>query len=281
MEKYINIVLPDKTIDALEFRHNFTISRVGYYEEPRHHYIERADLGDAILLLCIGGSGYVEYKGRKYDIHRGDTALLEPHVPHKSGARVHDPWAVLWVHFRGEGLPGLLSLYKESGVPPVFHMENYQPAADQINRIILLLRSHYNSLAVHRACCILQMLLLDFPDTCSHRSPEDSRYMEKALRYMKENLYANLDLQSVSRHLGISSFHTIRIFKSAFMTTPMQYYNALRLDEAGRQLLHTDGTVEEISRRMGYSSQFYFSQQFKKKTGLSPTAYRKMMRSKF
>lgn len=127
MEKYINIVLPDKTIDALEFRHNFTISRVGYYEEPRHHYIERADLGDAILLLCIGGSGYVEYKGRKYDIHRGDAALLEPHVPHKYGERDRDPWSVLWVHFRGEGLPGLLSLYKESGVPPVFTWKTTSP----------------------------------------------------------------------------------------------------------------------------------------------------------
>lgn len=281
MEKYINIVLPDKTIDSLEFRHGFTVSRVGYYEEPRYHYIEREDLEDAVLLLCVGGSGYVEYKGRKYGIHRGDAALLEPHVPHKYGERDHDPWSVLWVHFRGDGLPGLLSLYKESGVPSVFHMENYQSAADQINRIMVLLRSHYNSLAVHKACCILQMILLGFPDACSRRSPEDSRYVEKALRFMQENLYADLDLQAVSRYLGISGSHTIRIFKSAFMTTPMQYYNTLRLEEAGRQLLHTDETVAEISRRFGYSSQFYFSQQFKKKTGLSPTAYRKMMRTKF
>ncbi|MCI8359967.1 MAG: helix-turn-helix transcriptional regulator [Clostridiales bacterium] len=86
-----------------------------------------------------------------------------------------------------------------------------------------------------------------------------------------------MDLQALSQHLGVSTFHTIRIFKTVLLCTPMRYYNMLRLHEAGRLLLHTNWTVEEISRRLGYSSQFYFSQQFKKKMGVSPSAYKKLM----
>ena len=40
-------------------------------------------------------------------------------------------------------------------------------------------------------------------------------------------------------------------------------------------LLGTSLTVKEISSRTGFGDQFYFSNIFKKKTGLAPENYRK------
>lgn len=281
MEKHINIVLPDKVIDVLEYKHSFMVSRVGYYEEPRNHYIVRDNLDDAVLLLCLDGSGYVEYKEKSYEIHRGDVALLEPLTPHRYGANDDDRWTILWAHFRGGGIEGLISLYKKFGMNYVFHLDNFKGAAEELKNIISMLSDNYNSINIHKACCILQMVLLGFIDTYSNKNTKDNRYTEEAVSFMKSNLYNNIDLMSLSQHLGISTFHTIRIFKASFMSTPMQYYNMMRINEAGQLLLSSKITVAEISRDLNYSSQFYFSQQFKKKMGVSPIAYKKLMSSKY
>ncbi|HIZ83686.1 MAG TPA: AraC family transcriptional regulator [Firmicutes bacterium] len=280
METHVNILLPDTILDSLEFQHSFIVNRAGYYQRPSDYHMERDGIEEAVLILCLDGCGYAEYKGKRQEIHRGDVVFLEPRTYHSYGTRDDDPWTILWVHFSGSGLPALLSLFKKHGLQHIFHLENRQPAAEQLEQIVQLLSGRYAAMDIYKACCKLELLLFSFFEA-SPPSPKDSRYIEEAVRFMKENLYGNMDLQALSRHLGLTSFHTIRIFKSAFMTTPMQYYNALRLDEAGRQLLHTDDSVAEISRRFGYSSQFHFSQNFKKKTGLPPTEYRKMMRCKY
>lgn len=280
MEKHINILLPDQAINSLEFQHSFLIDKAGYYHRPNHE-TERTDLNEAILMLCLGGCGYVDYKGKNYQIRQGDIVILEPHVPHRYGAKKDDPWTIIWVHFHGDGIPGLMTLFKKFGINNIFHLENYQSIAEELNNILLLLTDHYNSLDIHKACSILQMVLLRMIETYAHKSSDDNRYMQEAIRFMKENVYNNIDLQTISQHLGISTYHTIRIFKTSLMTTPMQYYNMMRINEAGRLLLSSDLTVIEISRKMNYSSQFHFSQQFKNKMGVSPITYKKLMNYKY
>ena len=48
-----------------------------------------------------------------------------------------------------------------------------------------------------------------------------------------------------------------------------------RMEEARRQLLHTDKKIREISESCGYSDQHYFSYCFKKFAGVSPNALRR------
>ena len=281
MERDINIILPDQLLCSLEFSHSFVVNRAGYYHKPSDYHMDNVVLDEAVLILCLDGTGYVEYKERKQVIHRGDMIFLEPQTLHSYGTDDEDAWTILWVHFKGGGLPELLSLFKRYGINHIFHMESHQYAAEELKDIILLLQNQYTSINIYKACCKLEMILLSFFDAYPRSISKENHYREDAVRFMNENLYNNIDLQAISQYLGISTFHTIRIYKTAFLSTPMQYYNMLRLNEAGRLLLHTDWTVEEISRRLGYSSQFYFSKQFKKKMGVSPSSYKKLMSHRY
>jgi AraC family transcriptional regulator of arabinose operon len=281
MEKKINIILPEHILNSLEFDHNFVITRIGYYQNPTNHYIERTDLKDAVLLLCLNGSGYVQYKGKNYNIKRGDVVFLEPNVPHSYGSVGNDLWTILWVHFDGKGIPEYVKLLKKYNIDYVFNTPNYNSIAEELNNILLLLESNYNSLDIGKACCLLQLVLLNILEMHSDTVSTNNQYIKKAVGFMKDNIDNNITLDDLSRYLGISTYHTIRIFKGILTSTPMQYYNMMRMNRAAKLLRSTDMTVTEISQKLNYSSPFLFSQQFKKKIGVSPTVYKKSVNCKY
>jgi AraC family transcriptional regulator len=73
---------------------------------------------------------------------------------------------------------------------------------------------------------------------------------------------------------GLSQSHLIRMFKEHLGSTPIQYYNRLRLLEAEQLLLGTTMSIQDIAEKMGYSSPFHFSNRFSQWKGLSPKAFR-------
>jgi AraC-type DNA-binding domain-containing proteins len=281
MGKDIKVLLPAQAIEDLEFKHNFILNRIGYYEKIKHHHVKRTDLDEAILILCLDGRGYVNYKDKKYDINSGDVVFLEAHVPHEYGSKSDDPWTILWVHFSGDGVSGYTDLLRKYNIDNIFHIEKLNGVAEELNNLLLLFGDNYNSIDIHKACCVLQMVLLSFVENHSQTSLKHNLYVNKAISFMKSNVYANIDLKAISKHLRISTFHIIRVFKLASLPPPMQYYNTMRINEAAKLLLSTNLTVSEISGKLNYSSQFLFSQQFKKKMGCSPTSYKELMHCKY
>ena len=73
----------------------------------------------------------------------------------------------------------------------------------------------------------------------------------------------------------MSKFHFTRVFKEITGRTPLEYRNKIRLDHAKELLTDTSYSIGEIGRRVGYSSNIYFCDAFKKRYGISPTAYKK------
>lgn len=83
-----------------------------------------------------------------------------------------------------------------------------------------------------------------------------------------------LCLGQVAAHLAVSEGHLSREFKKHMGKSFSEFLIDLRLDEAKRLLRCSQMTIYEIAQRVGFSSQHYFSTQFKHKTGLAPSTYR-------
>jgi AraC-like DNA-binding protein len=62
----------------------------------------------------------------------------------------------------------------------------------------------------------------------------------------------------------------IRRFREYFGATPYDYLMDRRIEEAKLLLRHTALSVKEIAARLKFSDQYYFSNYFKRKTGVSP-----------
>ncbi|MGW8370216.1 MAG: GlxA family transcriptional regulator, partial [Gammaproteobacteria bacterium] len=74
---------------------------------------------------------------------------------------------------------------------------------------------------------------------------------------------------------GLAERSFKRRFKAATGYTPIDYVQALRVEEAKQQLEATTNAVEDIARQMGYEDPTSFRRLFKRLTGVTPGRYRK------
>lgn len=277
MDSFTHILLPEQTLSSLLWRSPFVVTRAGYYEKPLNYSVSRISHSEAVLILCVDGKGFVRYKGKDYNCAKGWLTFLEPDLPHDYGAVADNPWTILWLHFIGDGIPALIDLFQKNNLEPVSYQPGYKGISEKMIDIIRLLNDFDNLLDIQKACSVLQSLLLDILSSGTYLS-SDRQYIRQAIQFMKNHLFDNIDLAAIAEHLGITTFHVIRLFRDALKVTPMQYYHTMQINEALHLLQDTDMTVTEISQQLNFSSSFYFSQAFKKKIGLSPAAYRKETR---
>lgn len=100
-------------------------------------------------------------------------------------------------------------------------------------------------------------------------------HVTRALKLMQKNARDNLAVDEISRILGLSNEHFIRLFRTEIKLTPYQYMLRLKIEGASGLLISTTKSIGEIAEWFGFENQFHFSRCFKKCTGISPLEYRK------
>lgn len=93
--------------------------------------------------------------------------------------------------------------------------------------------------------------------------------------YISSNIGADISLSSLAERFHFSPQYIAKKFKETYGTTVMNYLTGLRMEKAKSLLSHSDQTVLEVSRMLGYEDDNYFGKVFRKFTGESPTQYRK------
>lgn len=96
-----------------------------------------------------------------------------------------------------------------------------------------------------------------------------------AVDYINSHLHEPINLYDLANAVHISGFHFHRIFKAFLGESPGEYIQRLRLEKAVFKLQTTQLTLSEIADHTGYQSPHALSKAFKKRFGISPSAYRK------
>ena len=96
-----------------------------------------------------------------------------------------------------------------------------------------------------------------------------------AMGYIKENFECSgLCLNDIAQHVNISPAYLSTLFKKVSGQSISDTIAALRIESACRYLSSTNLSLKEISSKCGYANQYYFSNSFKKRLGVSPSVYR-------
>lgn len=92
-------------------------------------------------------------------------------------------------------------------------------------------------------------------------------YIIQAVQYIHENYSRDISLEEIADHIGISSFHLSRTFKTEMGIKLSEYITGIRMDKALLLVKNTSMTISEIGEQVGYGNPTYFCRIFKKNTG--------------
>lgn len=132
---------------------------------------------------------------------------------------------------------------------------------------------------IQRAIFSYAVLLLSRLD--SHRRPtaKESASLPplvlKVIDYFNTNYSNRISLDSVAEEFFVSKGTLIYNFDKHLGISPMDYLLGIRISRAKHLLSNTTDSIGKVARACGFSSANYFGLIFKRKTGLSPTAYRR------
>lgn len=93
--------------------------------------------------------------------------------------------------------------------------------------------------------------------------------------FLKEHCFAGATVEEAAANVGLSVSQFARRFKQCLNMTPCEYLCELKLNKSEQLLTDTDLSVKLISELCGFCNEYYFSQFFKKRTGVSPSKFRK------
>ena len=106
----------------------------------------------------------------------------------------------------------------------------------------------------------------------SKKTTKECRFIEE---YIDEHYTEDITLQTLSDLTFMNKYYLVHAFKNYKGTSPINYLIDKRIEESQHLLANTNYPVSKISDQIGFSSQSYFSQVFRKRTGLTPNQYRK------
>ncbi len=108
------------------------------------------------------------------------------------------------------------------------------------------------------------------------RSKMQKPEMETIKQYIDAHYREDIYLQAISEKFQIQPKYLSRLLKDYLSMTFMEYVSSLRLEQAKKQLIETNDTLDRIAQNVGYNSRNTFIRMFKKVEGITPTNYRVM-----
>lgn len=105
-------------------------------------------------------------------------------------------------------------------------------------------------------------------------APESILKLAAMISHMEAHFLEPLRLHELARMAGLSERQLLRVFRANYHTTPIDYMLRLRIMHAARLLRDTDTPITDIAFASGFSDSNYFTRQFKRIIGQTPSAYR-------
>ncbi len=260
----------------------FVVHRCGVDSyHGRDFFIAKPNGFDSWSFLYAVTPQRMNWNGEMADVPAGTCMLYPVDYPRflncASGA---DFFVNSWVHFSVTNTSVMMDMLEKNKVPIAtpFRQSESSPFYTTLQMIVdeqLSVRSNY----VEMVSSLMQVMFIQLGRNmvAYHQSPNSNELRQrKAFEELRKNIYSAPEKKwtneemAASVHFGVNQF--IVYYKRFFDVTPRQDLLDARIVKA-KTLLTYSVAVKEVSMNCGFENEYYFSQVFKKKTGLTPTEY--------
>ena len=236
---------------------------------------------DYQLYYVASGKVHFYFDGKEKIVTKGNMVLFRPGESQIYNIYAHDKPETYWVHFTGNEVEDMLNRYELPKGKSLFFTGSsfdYQWIFGQMIRELQLMRKNYEDLLILNLKNLFLMInrYLSEGKNAGFQTMDE---IEKAVHYFNKNYNKNIVIEDYAEQHLMSPCWFIQNFKRLTKTTPMQYIVSLRITNAMNLFENKDYNVSQIASAVGYDNALYFSRIFKKYTGMSPSEYKKSIRS--
>lgn len=221
--------------------------------------------------LLLGGTLHYTQDKITEDVHPGEIYIIHKGSDTQFEQRPGEHFHRLRLMFRGNLVIPLAMSLQLTG-ERIIPLQDPETAAAKFREIIDLLAAPNPDGAVISA---LGYALLTSIAGQTGQQKKMPPLLEQILSSINGDLSYRYSIADFARQHGCGVHTLMRLFRKHLGITPSAYRERLRFEQACRLLHTTDLSVKEISERLGYCDQLYFSAAFRKRAGYPPTVYRR------
>ena len=232
-----------------------------------HHFTE--------IFFVVNGEGNFLFRDKTYHIKTGDLVIIPPYMEHTEQSIKGTPLEYYVIGVDGVSFQVAGT---QANVQVFCNFSNKSLIADLLRQMLYEVRNP--SCGSDKICQNLLEILLLRIIRHRHVIPValTSTYMTKECARIKEYLDSNysehITLDTLTRLTHMNKYYMAHSFAKYTGKSPIQYLNQRRMEAACTLLKDTDYSIASISSTVGFSSQSYFTQAFRKKFGMTPIKYR-------
>lgn len=102
--------------------------------------------------------------------------------------------------------------------------------------------------------------------------------IERVKRYIDKEYASRINIDDLAQMTRLSSSYFSAAFRISFGTSPHDYICRRRVDQAAHLMMNTDAPLCEIALDCGFADQSHLSRVFRRITGTTPAARRRVSR---
>lgn len=270
-----------RLLDSKELGSKLNISVIGYEECTKNKVIVDLTKNCYVLHFVIKGKGFFKReKNPKILIEENSCFLIRPgqkvnYYPHKES-----PWTYFWIEFNGETVEKIINLLEFELNNDIIPFNNYQIIKNYMYDIFnedLYISNHYSELFRIEGIVnhIFSILFLDSKIKVPNKTSKKEEQIKAIIEYINNNYTSpDITIEEISKKFFFNISYLTRIIKEKTGSSPKKIIIDLRMKTALELLNTKKYTIAEVSKKIGYKNQFYFSREFKEYYGVSPINYK-------
>lgn len=229
-----------------------------------------------LVYITKGKGQFASERIQLSEISEGTMLILKPGEWHTYRPNETTGWESYWVGFSGSVTENLIT---ENQVIQIGYDEEIVGLYRKILEVSNNERPGYQQLLSGILIHLLAYLFYRKKDK-NWKDKDVLTKIDKARVIIREKINTTISPEELAASLNMSYTWFRRVFRQYTGLAPAQYITQLKIQKAKELLSVTTMPVKEIALELGYESIDYFSTQFRKQTGQTPTQYRSLCQGK-
>lgn len=249
-------------------KNSIKASALALFDAPRNTAtaIEERRKTRYFFIVCRDASCYLNIGGKECKLQKNQAIVLGPEARFIIKPEATAIYPIIIFDARMQNVNFLNKVLSLSSLSGSLYKELI---------LKLMSRSAFKDDEIMLILSLLEYLLntLNISESASKNKSNDYAIFTEAVRYIKDNLEKDISVNNMASYLCVSPSKLKRVFAKYSALSVHKFMLAVKTEKA-KELLKSGLSSKEVSKRLGFENQNYFSAVFKRETGKSPSRYK-------